>query len=81
MPKKNDLSVFKKTAPIEIKSNAILAPKTRGRKARPDSEKESEIIAIKFTKSELKTIKGKAGLVPKSTFLKHIIRTKTDIFK
>jgi hypothetical protein len=81
MPKKNDLSVFKTAAPIAEQPTAILAPKARGRKAKPESEKESEIIAIKFTKSELAMIEEKAGLVPKSTYLKHLIRTKTDIFK
>ncbi len=81
MPKKNDLSVFKASAPAKEQPAAILSPKTRGRKAKPENEKESEIIAIKFTKSELAMIEEKAGLVPKSTYLKHIIRTKTDIFK
>ena len=85
MPKKNDLSIFKKVEsgnsvkPSEPKS--ILAPKTAGRKAKKPEDKESEIVAIKFTKAELAKLEEKAGLVPKSTYLKHILRTNTDIFE
>lgn len=81
MPKKNDLSMFKKVEPVqpnELKS--ILAPKTVGRKAKRPEDKESEIVAIKLTKAELAALEGKAGLVPKSTYLKHILRTTTDVF-
>lgn len=34
-------------------------------------EKQSEIVGLRFTKSELAKIKEKAGLVPVATFLKH----------
>jgi hypothetical protein len=81
MPKKNDLSNFKKVElvqPNEPKS--ILAAKTVGRKAKKPEDKESEIVAIKLTKAELAKLEEKAGLVPKSTYLKHILRNKTDIF-
>ena len=81
MPKKNDLSMFKKVEqvqPNELKP--ILAPKTVGRKAKKPEDKESEIVALKLTKAELARLEEKAGLVPKSTFLKHILRTETDIF-
>ena len=78
MPKKNDLSMFKPVEPNEPKS--ILAPKVIGRPAKKATEKESEVVAIKFTKAELAKLEEKAGLVPKSTYLKHIIRTKTDVF-
>ena len=81
MPKKNDLSMFKKIE--EVQSNgpkSILAPKTVGRKPKKPEDKESEIVAIKLTIAELAKLEEKAGLVPKSTYLKHIIRTTTDIF-
>ena len=81
MPKKNDLSTFKRVElvqPNEPKS--ILALKTVGRKAKKPEDKESEIVAIKLTKAELAKLEEKAGLVPKSTYLKHILRNKTDIF-
>jgi len=84
MPKKNDLSTFKKVEPgNSVKPNepkSILAPKTVGRKPKSVADKESEIVAIKFTRAELAKLEEKAGLVPKSTYLKHILRTKTDIF-
>ena len=84
MPSKNDLSMFKKVnSDNSVKPNepkSILAPKTVGRKPKSAEEKESEIVAIKFTKAELAKLEEKAGLVPKSTYLKHILRSKTDIF-
>lgn len=81
MPKKNDLSMFKKVEPVQPNEpKSILAPKTAGRKAKKPEDKESEIVAIKLTKAELAKLEEKAGLVPKSTYLKHILRTTTDIF-
>ena len=81
MPKKNDLSMFKKVEPVQPNEpKSILAPKTVGRKAKKPEDKESEIVAIKLTKAELAMLEEKAGLVPKSTYLKHILRTTTDIF-
>ena len=84
MPKKNDLSIFKKVGPVNsVKPNepkSILSPKTVGRKPKSAEDKESEIVAIKLTRAELAKLEKKAGLVPKSTYLKHILRTKTDIF-
>jgi len=82
MPKKNDLSMFKKVEQVQPNEpKPILAPKTVGRKAKKPEDKESEIVALKLTKAELARLEEKAGLVPKSTFLKHILRTETDIFK
>lgn len=85
MPKKNDLSMFKKVEPgNSVKPNepkSILAPKTTGRKPKKAEEKESEIVAIKLTPAERAKLEEKAGLVPKSTYLKHILRTETDIFE
>lgn len=85
MPKKNDLSMFKKgEVDVSVKPNepkSILAPKVTGRKPKRPAEKESEVVAIKLTPAEFAKLEKKAGLVPKSTFLKHIIRTETDIFE
>lgn len=84
MPKKNDLSIFKKVEPgnsVKPKEQkSILTPKSVGRKAKKPEDKESEIVAIKLTKAEITKLEEKAGLVPKSTYLKHILRNKTDIF-
>lgn len=81
MPKKNDLSMFKRVEQVQPNEpKSILAPKTVGRKAKKPEDKESEIVAIKLTKAELSVLEEKAGLVPKSTYLKHILRTTTDIF-
>lgn len=81
MPKKNDLSTFKKVEPVQPNEpKSILALKTVGRKAKKPEDKESEIVAIKLTKAELAKLEEKAGLVPKSTYLKHILRNETDIF-
>jgi hypothetical protein len=81
MPKKNDLSNFKKVELVQSNEpKSILAAKTVGRKAKKPEDKESEIVAIKLTKAELAKLEEKAGLVPKSTYLKHILRNKTDIF-
>ncbi len=39
-------------------------------------EKQSEIVGLRFTKSELAEIKEKAGLIPVATYLKNIFLTK-----
>lgn len=73
--------MFKKVEQVQPNEpKSILAPKTVGRKAKKPEDKESEIVAIKLTKAELSVLEEKAGLVPKSTYLKHILRTTTDIF-
>ena len=50
------------------------------RKAKPVEEKQSEMIGLRFTRSELCHIKQKAGLVPIATYLKNDLYTKTDLF-
>lgn len=62
-------------------SKSLLSPRKPGRKPKAAAEKESEIVAIKLTPTELAVLEEKAGLAPKSTYLKHILRTKTDLFK
>ena len=86
MPAKNDLSAFKTKAP---QPTLITPPKPeepkpampRGRKAKSVDEKESETVALKFTKAEMDALARKAGLVPKGSFIKHVLRTQTDLFK
>ena len=36
----------------------------------PEAEKQTELVGLRFTKSELEAIKKRAGLVPVATFLK-----------
>jgi len=88
MPAKNDLSAYKTKAP---QTTLVTTPKTeehepgplapRGRKAKSVEEKESETLALKFTKAEMDALTRKAGLVPKGSFVKHVLRTQTDLFK
>ncbi len=70
MPSKNDLSS------IKLKSNKTLETisvrsKTAWRRAKPPAEKCSEIVGLKFTPSEMETIKNQAGLIPLATYLKN----------
>ena len=76
--------MFKKVEPSNSvkpsEPKSILAPKTPGPKPKNPEEKESEVVALKLTPSELARLKMKAGLVAKSTYIKHILRTETDLF-
>ncbi|MEK0160808.1 hypothetical protein WLQ65_16950 [Pseudoalteromonas piscicida] len=51
--------------------------KTSGRTAKPAAEKQSELVGLRFTPSELAVIKKKAGLVPVATFIKNELLNKT----
>ena len=81
MPSKNDLSSLK----VQSKNSLIEAQEelnkkqtsTVWRKAKPIMEKQSEIVGLRFTKSELAEIKKKAGLIPLATYLKHQLCNKT----
>ena len=67
---------------IHIKGTQVL-PKPKNKVGRPTvdaSEKESETITLKVTPSELEAVKEKAGVAPVSTFVKHHIRTNSDLF-
>ncbi len=85
MPSKNDLSSLK----VESKNSLVEAqeelnkkqPSTAWRKPKPLMEKQSEIVWLRFTKSELAKIKEKSGLVPIATFLKNIFVTDTNLFR
>lgn len=86
MPAKNDLSAFQ---PKATNKSPMLAPATasktpqsvpkavaesRGRKAKPAGEKESETVAFKLTPANANKLKERAGLVPVGTFIKDVLR-------
>jgi len=72
MPKKNDLSIFKRVEPgNSVKPNepkSILAPKTVGRKPKSAEDKESEIVAIKLTKAELAKLSSQSSKKRRASF-------------
>lgn len=85
MVSKNDLSALKvnptKTlAKAEI-NNLSSLKNAAWRKAKPITEKQSELIGLRFTKSELDLIKSKAGLIPIATYIKNELEVNTDLFK
>ena len=87
MPRKNDLSAIKVqpkntlTPQTEIPSvpSAPLLPKAKGGRKKTPEEKESELVGLKFTPSEKAKISQKAGRVPLATYIKDLIRSKTDL--
>lgn len=81
MVSKNDLSAFKlkpKNTLEKIQhSQEIKAPEPSvkaWRKPLPNAEKQTELVGLRFTLSELEAIKTQAWLVPLATYLKHIIK-------
>lgn len=86
MPSKNDLSALK----VKSKNSLVKAQETFNkkqgnstawRKPKPVMEKQSEIVWLRFTKSELAQIKEKAGLVPVATFLKNELYQRSNLLK
>lgn len=75
---------------IQIKKEKVLPKKTTGSLLRkpdpkPKVERDSEILSIKITPTEMATIqkkKEKEGgrLAPLGTYVKEYLRTKTDLF-
>ena len=84
MPSKNDLSALKVQEKHTLKAlrntDKREEHQTVWRKPKPLSEKQSEIIGLRFTQSEYDGIKKRAGLVPTATYLKDMLRSKTDLF-
>ena len=85
MPSKNDLSALKvKSKDSLVEANNTLNKKQGSakawRKPKPVMEKQSEIVGLRFTKSELAQIKEKAGLVPIATYLKNFL-VKNNLLK
>jgi len=83
MPSKNNLSAFivkrKNTLPENLAVQpAVQAPRS---KAKPASEKESEVVTLKITIGEMNTLKEKAGLVPIATYVKHYLREKSNLLR
>lgn len=96
MPSKKDLSAFKKPtlksvlaetpAPVDPqpslpKAQAKPAKGRVGRKPKNPEDKESEMVGLMLTRSEKAMLLEKAGLIKLGTFIKHKLRTETDIFK
>ena len=80
MVSKNNLSALK-ISPTNTLNNLSSLKNTAWRKAKPATEKQSELIGLRFTKSELELIKAKAGLVPVATYIKNKLEVNTDLFK
>jgi hypothetical protein len=80
---KHDLSMLKlkteKKLP-EINTPSLLKKTKVGRPAKPVDQCESEPLTLKLTPIEMQMLKEKAGLVPLSRYLKHYLRTTTDLF-
>ncbi len=53
---------------------------TSGRTAKPAAEKQSELVGLRFTPSELAIIKKKAGLVPVATYIKNELVNTLNLF-
>ncbi|MEC4090902.1 hypothetical protein [Pseudoalteromonas rubra] len=81
MSQKNSLTNIKLSNKNTL-SNLIHKPspvKTSGRTAKPAAEKQSELVGLRFTPSELAVVKQKAGLVPVATFIKNELIEKTAL--
>ncbi len=72
---RNDTPDQAKEAPLKLK------PQKAGRKPKAPEDKESEVISLKFTKSEMNKLRMVIGLVPAATFIKHHIKIQTDWLK
>ena len=84
MPSKNDLSVLKiqpKNTLVNVKNNLQNStPVKAWRKPKPTALKQSELIGLRFTLSEIEMIKEKAWLIPVATYLKDLLANQTTIF-
>ena len=69
MTNKNNLAALK-IQPKNTLAN-LAAPKASWRKCKSIDEKQSELVGLRFTPSELLKIKKKAGLIPIATYLKN----------
>lgn len=80
---KNDLSSLKikteKKLPATDTPSLLNNKRKVGRPAKAQEKCESEPLTLKLTPTEMKALKKKAGLVPISRYLKHLLRTETDI--
>ncbi|MGK0271322.1 MAG: hypothetical protein ACI88H_001980 [Cocleimonas sp.] len=52
-----------------------------GRRPKPEAEKASKPITLKFTQAEFDKISKKAGMINKATLLKKLLLDETDLLK
>ena len=82
MGKKNLDSILikkEKVLPENVKESSSQEGRKKASKA--SKERDSEVISFKITPHELATINAKAGeLVSPAVFIRHYLRTKTDLF-
>ena len=76
MPKVNDISKLK----IATSTQLAQVGKKSGRKKKPASEKESKTITLKVTPAEFEHLESMAGLAALGTYVKHYLRTNSDLF-
>lgn len=60
---------------INPKNKETKRPKTGWRQKKEDEDKASESIMLKVTPKQLAELKKVAGLVPVSTYIKHILKS------
>jgi len=75
----------KNLADINIKNTSILPSEDRAKPITIKRELDSEIISVKIKPSEMKKLLERKNsevgdMAPLSTYFKHYLRTKTDIF-
>ena len=64
----------------QVNTPSLLKKNKVGRPAKSANECESEPLTLKLTPIEMAVLKEKAGLVPLSRYLKHYVRTTTNLF-
>lgn len=79
----SDLTAFKNKQPSPAPNLAVHASQGAGGKVKPKKniERETEVVALKLTPTEKQALADRAGLVGLSTYLKHYLRTETDLLK
>lgn len=77
--KKNNVLIIDKKPNQLLKAEESIGNKKAGRKPIPIEKRGTEMISIKVTSEQKKSIQDKAGLVPIATFIKDILQ-KADIF-
>jgi hypothetical protein len=81
---KNDLSGLKLKTEKKLPSDSstsLLQPKKVGRPKKSVDECDSEPVTLKLTPLEMQILKNKAGLVPLSRYIKHYLRTESNLFE
>jgi hypothetical protein len=68
------------TLPTEPSNPTVLEIRL-GRRPKPEAERASKPITLKFTQAEFDKISKKAGLINKATLLKKLLLDETDLLK